>query len=118
MLDRLVAMPLSTWNLKVQDPSIRHMGPMAQDFRAAFGLGESELRISTLDADGVALAAIQGLNAKLEALLRDRDERIAALERRANDVEMLRAELQALRAMPETVASGANDASRFASGSR
>ena len=67
VLDRLLALPIATWNLKSQDPSIRHMGAMAQDFRAAFGLGETELGISTLDADGVALAAIQGLNAKLEA---------------------------------------------------
>jgi len=39
---------------------------MARDFHAAFGLGESEKRINTVDADGVALAAIQGLNQKLE----------------------------------------------------
>ena len=70
MLDRLLALPISTWNLKSQDPSIRHMGAMAQDFRAAFGLGHSEVGINTIDADGVALAAIQGLNAKLEARAR------------------------------------------------
>ena len=61
VLQRLLAMPITTWNLMAQDPSIRHMGPMAQDFRAAFDLGETELGINTLDADGVAFAAIQGL---------------------------------------------------------
>jgi len=50
-----------TWNYKTQDDSIRHIGPMAQDFRAAFGLGEDDKRITTIDADGVALAAIQAL---------------------------------------------------------
>lgn len=43
-----------------------HIGPMAQDFNAAFQLGESDRAITTVDADGVALAAIQGLNQKLE----------------------------------------------------
>ena len=56
---------------------------MAQDFRAAFGLGLDEKHIDTVDADGVALAAIQGLNAELEdtqTALKARDAKIAALE--------------------------------------
>lgn len=69
-------MPIQRWNMKTQDPSIRHIGPMAQDFHAAFGLGESDRRINTVDADGVALAAIQGLNQKLEG----KQARIEALE--------------------------------------
>ncbi len=81
VLDKLLAMPISTWNLKSQDPSIRHIGAMSQDFRAAFGLGETELGINTIDADGVALAAIQGLNAKLEATVAEQREQIAALRR-------------------------------------
>ena len=40
---------------------------MAEDFRAAFNVGDFEGRITSTDADGVALAAIQGLNEKLEA---------------------------------------------------
>ena len=66
VLARVSELPLSTWSYIAQGEGIRHMGPMAQDFRAAFGLGESDTRISTIDADGVALAAIQGLNQKLE----------------------------------------------------
>ena len=58
ILRRVLALPITTWNLKAQDPAIRHMGPTSQDFRAAFGLGETELGMNTLDADGVALAAI------------------------------------------------------------
>ncbi|MCL4763364.1 MAG: tail fiber domain-containing protein [Burkholderiales bacterium] len=94
VLDRLLALPITTWNLKTQDPSIRHMGAMAQDFRAAFGLGESELGINTLDADGVALAAIQGLNAKLEAERAAKDAQIAAM----------RAELAQMRSMLAAIA--------------
>ncbi len=77
VLRSVVAMPIATWNWKSQDTAIRHMGPMAQDFAAAFGLGETTRGINTVDADGVALAAIQGLNAKVE----EKDARIAALER-------------------------------------
>jgi hypothetical protein len=96
VLDRLAAIELSTWNYKTQDHSIRHMGPMAQDFYAAFGLGEDEKRINTVDADGVALAAIQGLNLKLKALneqlqadLEERDKQIRRLERRLARLEAL-----------------------------
>jgi hypothetical protein len=45
------------------------MGPLGEDFRAAFGLGESDVGIHTIDADGVALSAIQGLNATLESMV-------------------------------------------------
>jgi len=55
-------------------PSARHMGPTAQDFRATFGLGASAAGIDTVDADGVALAAIQGLR---EQVLELRDENVA-----------------------------------------
>jgi hypothetical protein len=58
---RVAALPISTWNYKTQDATIRHIGPMAQDFYAAFGIGEDDKTITTIDADGVALAAIQGL---------------------------------------------------------
>jgi hypothetical protein len=61
VLDALAAIPLTTWSLRGQDPSIRHLGPMAEAFWAAFGLGHGEAVINTADADGVAFAAIQGL---------------------------------------------------------
>ncbi|MCC6821934.1 MAG: tail fiber domain-containing protein [Verrucomicrobiota bacterium] len=65
VLDKVAALPLTEWNYKT-DASMRHIGPMAQDFYAAFGLGPDDKHIATVDADGVALAAIQGLNQKLE----------------------------------------------------
>ncbi len=61
VLDKVASLPMSTWNYKAQDESIRHMGPMAQDLYAAFELGTDDKHINTIDADGVALAAIQGL---------------------------------------------------------
>ncbi|MGA2246084.1 MAG: FG-GAP-like repeat-containing protein [Verrucomicrobiota bacterium] len=66
VLDRVVALPITEWSFKL-DTSTRHLGPMAQDFQAAFGLnGPDDKHIATVDAEGVALAAIQGLNQKLE----------------------------------------------------
>ena len=60
LLARLSRVPVREWNYKAQDTAIRHMGPTAQDFRAAFGLGDFPLRINTIDADGVALAGVTG----------------------------------------------------------
>jgi hypothetical protein len=68
VLERLSAIPISTWNFIENDNKVAHMGPMAQDFYAAFGLGMDNKHISTVDADGVAFAAIQELNKRNEAL--------------------------------------------------
>jgi uncharacterized protein YceH (UPF0502 family) len=89
ILEKVAALPMSTWNYKSQDRSIRHIGPMAQDFRAAFGVGENERTISVVDADGVALAAIQGLNQKLEAAVTEKQTRIEALEKTVAELKEL-----------------------------
>jgi hypothetical protein len=65
VLAKVAALPLTRWNYKAS-PGEEHIGPVAQDFHAAFGLGTDDKHIATVDADGVALAAIQGLNRKLE----------------------------------------------------
>ena len=80
VLDRVTALPVTTWNYKSQDEQVRHIGPVAQDFKAAFGVGETETGINTVDADGIALAAIQGLNRKLEEQLKARDTEIQLLK--------------------------------------
>ena len=76
VLDRLATVPISTWRFSGEPDHIRHIGPMAQDFRAAFGLGHDEKSIATVDAQGIALAAIQGLH----KLILARDEQIGRLE--------------------------------------
>lgn len=80
VLLRLRDVPVMTWNYKTQDATIRHAGPTARDFHAAFGLGESELMINTIDIDGIKLAAIK------------------ALEERTRELQEATAEIQALRA--------------------
>jgi hypothetical protein len=83
ILNRLDGVEISEWNYKTQDESVRHIGPMAQDFYSAFGLGEDQKRINTVDADGVALAAIKGL----KELVKQKDAQIDELERRLAKLE-------------------------------
>ncbi|MBS0557337.1 MAG: tail fiber domain-containing protein [Proteobacteria bacterium] len=66
ILDGVVAMPVTSWQYITQKADIRHLGPMAQDFYAAFHLGADNRHIPEIDEGGVALAAIQGLNKKVE----------------------------------------------------
>jgi hypothetical protein len=66
VLRRLVDMPLSTWSFKGQDPGVRHMGVMAQDFHGAFALnGDADRTITTTDMDGVLVASVQELHTRL-----------------------------------------------------
>jgi hypothetical protein len=74
LLDKLQRVPVLTWNYTAQDATIRHMGPMAQDVFAAFGLGEDDRHIDTIDADGVALAGVQ----ELYRMAQEKDAQIAA----------------------------------------
>ena len=64
ILDKVAQLPIKQWSYKSQDPSVEHIGPMAQDFYKLFHLGEDSLGISTIDPDGIALAAIQELHKK------------------------------------------------------
>jgi len=66
VLDKLVALPVQTWFYKASRDEGQHMGPFAEDFAKTFGLGNDEKHITTVDESGVALAAIQGLNRKVE----------------------------------------------------
>lgn len=61
ILEKLVELPVEAWNLKAESPKVKHVGPYAQDFYAAFGLGNNDRYINSSDIDGVTIAAIQGL---------------------------------------------------------
>lgn len=82
-LERLSKVPITSWSYESQNASVRHMGPMAQDFHAAFGLGEDDRHISTVDAEGVALAAIQALY----EIVREKDREIQSLKERLDAIE-------------------------------
>ncbi|MFC3997660.1 tail fiber domain-containing protein [Nocardiopsis sediminis] len=83
ILDRVAGLPISTWRYDSEPEHVRHLGPMAQDFHAAFGFGQGDTAIPVVDASGVALVSIQALHrlvGELEA-----------------EVARLRSELDALR---------------------
>jgi len=100
ILAKVAELPVTKWRYKGEGDAIRHIGPVAQDFHAAFGLGESDKHIGTLDAEGVALAAIQGLH----QLAEERDAEIetlrtqsASLRARLEQLEMIVAELSTIQ---------------------
>ena len=96
VLAKLAGMPVHEWSYIAQDPAIRHVGPTAQDFHAAFGLGEDPLRIGTMDADGIALAGVRAVEARTREM-RDAHE---ALQLRVAELERALAEaLDAVRAL-------------------
>jgi hypothetical protein len=98
ILDQVAALPLATWNYKAQGAGVRHLGPTAQDFHAAFGLGENDRTIATVDADGVALAAIQGLNHKLDERVKEQAAEIQELKVRLAALEQVVLKLSAREA--------------------
>jgi hypothetical protein len=99
ILDKLAGMPLQWWNYKAEaDDSTPHLGPMAQDFKAAFYPGRDDKIITTLEFDGVELAAIQGLNQKVEAGSRRSEHRSGKLEERLQQQETEIAEMRRVNA--------------------
>ena len=84
VLRKLDAVPVQSWRYKWDEAgSTPHLGPVAQEFKAAFFPGRDDTRISTLEFDGVELAAIQGLH----TLVKEKDAKITALEQRLADLE-------------------------------
>jgi hypothetical protein len=84
LLSRLHDLPVQTWRYTGEAPTVRHMGPYAEDFRAAFKLGTDSLTIGHIDLGGVSLAAAKALEArtrKLEAALDASTSEVSALRR-------------------------------------
>jgi len=82
VLEQVASLPVQRWNYIAEGPEVKHVGPTAEDFQAAFGLGGGD-GIATVDADGVSLAAIQALLARQEKLMvqvQSLQERLLAME--------------------------------------
>jgi hypothetical protein len=82
--------PVNSWSYIGEQGNVRHLGPFAEDFRAAFGLGTDERSIGLLDIDGVNFAAVKALETRTEQLqqqIQERDRRIADLEARLERLE-------------------------------
>lgn len=82
ILGKVLNLPIATW-VRNGDEA-RHLGPMAQDFAAAFGLGEDDRHIATIDMAGVSLASIQALNGRLTTALAAKDSQIETLRRESS----------------------------------
>ena len=82
VLESLLEVPIETWNYIADPEEIRHMGPMAQDFFAAYGLGDDD-RLNAIDVQGVALASIQALH----EIVQEKDAQIVELEARLIELE-------------------------------
>jgi hypothetical protein len=93
VLAKVAALPVTEWNYKTDKAGVQHIGPMAQDFQAAFKLdGADDKHISVVDEGGVALAAIQGLNQKLN----ERDAEIQTLKQQNDSLAERLNELEAM----------------------
>jgi Chaperone of endosialidase len=90
ILDRLSALSIKSWNYRSGESSVRHIGPMAQDFRAAFNLGVDDKHIDLIDANGVTMAAIQGLyqqNQELARTVQQQSHQIEQLQVQHNQLK-------------------------------
>ena len=87
ILQKVAAMPISSWRYEDEPNAIRHVAPMSQDFHSAFGLGHDDKTIAMVDADGIALAAIQGLHQVVQQVVQQKDARIAALEKAVEELK-------------------------------
>jgi hypothetical protein len=87
VIAKLRTIPVSTWNYITEGQNVRHMGPMAEDFYAAFGLGVNSQSIGVQDLTAVSLAAVKEL-----------DERTLELEKKSAEVDQLRAQLSEVMA--------------------
>jgi trimeric autotransporter adhesin len=85
LLASLRQIPVTSWNYVSEGRQARHIGPMAEDFYAAFGLGTSNTSIGVQDLAGISIAAVKAL-----------EERTAQLQAKTAEVDELRARMLSL----------------------
>ena len=98
VLRKLAAMPVDRWSYTTE-PGVRHAGPVAQDFHAAFGLGTDDVSIGHIDLSGIALRAIQAL----EARTRELDAKARELAEKTRELDTLRGDLADLRRLVDAL---------------
>jgi hypothetical protein len=106
LLAKIRLLPVTEWNYRNTDPSIRYIGPMAQEFWQAFRLGGTDsLGINSIAIDGVNLAAIKALEARTVELrektarITDMEARICELEAQLRDLASVRSELETIKTL-------------------
>jgi hypothetical protein len=103
VLDKVAALPIERWSYK-SERGVRHVGPMAQDFYAAFKVGEDDKHITSIDEDGVALAAIKALHARVRSLDAENAQLRTRLASVASSQASMQTELRRLTAKVEALA--------------
>ena len=104
VLNRLRKVPVSSWNYITEGSQVRHLGPMAEDFHQAFGLGTDNKSIGVQDLAGVSLVAVKALEARATKLQESNAQLSAGLEQKTAEVNQLRSELDSLRATTNALA--------------
>ncbi len=103
VLEKVAGLPISRWSYRTEH-GVRHVGPMAQDFYAAFGVGEDDKHITSIDEDGVALAAIKALHARVRSLDAENAQLRARLASVTSSQVSMQSALQRLTAKVEALA--------------
>jgi hypothetical protein len=103
VLARVATLPIERWSYK-SERGVRHVGPMAQDFYAAFKVGEDDKHITSIDEDGVALAAIKALHARVRSLDAENAQLRTRLASVASSQASMQTELRRLTAKVEALA--------------
>lgn len=107
LLERIRAVPLNSWNLIEEPGKPRHMGPFAEDFHAAFGLGSSETSIGHQDIDGVNFGGVKALEVRTRSLQEENRALSAELSALREEVVASRREIADLRQRLEAVEAAA-----------
>ena len=88
VLDKINELDIAEWSYK-HDPDVRHIGPTAESFYEAFGLGTGGDNISTIDADGVSLIAIQALTERIKTQQGELDNQKLQLSQKDQEIKEL-----------------------------
>ena len=104
ILDVVAELPITRWNFKSEGDEVAHLGPMAEDFYQAFGLGTDDKHIATVDSDGVALAAIQALHQKQQAKEQQIRDLTRKLEQKDQQMDALAEQLRRLESKLSQIA--------------
>ncbi|QBF81861.1 tail fiber domain-containing protein [Shewanella maritima] len=83
ILSSIDKLAISSWSYIKDKGSVKHIGPMAQDFFNAFNLGASDKHLSSVDTSGVSLAAVKALY----KISQEKDKKIEELESRLAKLE-------------------------------
>ncbi len=96
LVKKLNNLKVNGWNYKTQSDNIIHIGPMAQEFYATFGYGESDTTITTIDPDGLIMAGVKELNKDFNQQNEVREDVKASSEMDFQDAENRISELERL----------------------